>query len=55
MRLRVFFAPLGLATILVPLVALPAFAVRGGDTLVSVGGPSGPFSQNKQNEPTTRT
>ncbi|WP_437276781.1 sialidase family protein [Sorangium sp. So ce375] len=31
-------------------LAAPAFA-QGGDTLVSVGRPDSPFSQNKQNEP----
>jgi hypothetical protein len=31
--------------------ALPAAAQPGGDVLVSVGSPAGPFSQNKQNEP----
>jgi hypothetical protein len=55
MRLRVFFAALGLVTIPVALVTLPAFAVHGGDTQVSIGSPTGPFSQKKQNEPTTRT
>ncbi|HZD00650.1 MAG TPA: sialidase family protein [Actinomycetes bacterium] len=43
-----------LAGLLVALVAaqtVPAAATHGGDTLVSVGSPSSPFSQNKQNEP----
>src|SRR5215213_5898463 len=50
MRLRVFFAALGFATMFVVLVALPGFAADG-DTLVSVGSPADRFSQNKQNEP----
>ncbi len=33
------------------LPALPATATHGGDTLVSVGAPTSPFSANKQNEP----
>jgi hypothetical protein len=33
------------------ILALPASAVPSGDVLVSNGSPSGPFSQNKQNEP----
>jgi hypothetical protein len=36
---------------LVAAQALPASATHGGDTLVSVGSPSSPFSANKQNEP----
>ncbi len=30
---------------------VPAYATHGGDTLVSSGSPTGPFSRNKQNEP----
>ncbi len=51
MRLKVLFGAMGLAVLCAALVALPAFAVHGGDTLVSEGSPAGPFSQNKQNEP----
>jgi hypothetical protein len=51
MRLRMLFGAMGLAVLCAALVALPAFAVHGGDTRVSVGSPAGPFSQNKQNEP----
>src|SRR5215218_2652748 len=51
MRMKVFSAAFGLAALLAVLVALPAFAVHGGDTRVSNGSPTGPFSQNKQNEP----
>jgi hypothetical protein len=51
MRLKVLFGAAGLAVLCAVLVALPAFAVHGGDTLVSIGSPTGPFSQNKQNEP----
>jgi hypothetical protein len=43
-----------LVSLLAALVAaqtLPAAATHGGDTLVSVGSPPSPFSQNKQNEP----
>jgi hypothetical protein len=36
------------AALIIPAVAS---ATHGGDTLVTVGGPSTPFSQNKQNEP----
>jgi hypothetical protein len=51
MRLKVLFGALVLAAFCTVFVTLPAFAVHGGDTRVSVGSPSGPFSQNKQNEP----
>ena len=46
MRLRLFIGASGLATLLVVLVTIPAFAVDVGDTRVSVGSPTGPFSQN---------
>src|SRR5215210_1291539 len=51
MRLKVLFGAAGLAVLCAALVALPAFAVHGGDTRVSNGSPPVPFSQNKQNEP----
>src|SRR5215212_2353404 len=51
MRRKALFGSFGLAVLCAVLVTLPAFAVNGGDTRVSVGSPTGPFSQNKQNEP----
>src|SRR5215204_2640639 len=51
MHLKVLFGAFGLVVFCAALVVLPAFAVHGGDTLVSVGSPTEPFSQNKQNEP----
>lgn len=53
-RMRGLRTAFGTAVLLVGSVlstAMPAAAVHGGDTLVSVGSPSTPFSQNKQNEP----
>jgi len=35
----------------ITLVAGAVPALAAGDTLVSIGSPAGPFSQNKQNEP----
>lgn len=32
-------------------MTIPTFAANGSDTLISVGSPSTPFTQNKQNEP----
>ena len=45
--------PAALATLMLVFgaTAMPASAQPGGDVLVSVGSPSGPFSANKQNEP----
>jgi len=51
MRLKFLLGALVLAAFCAVLVTLPAFAVHGGDTRVTVGSPEGPFSQNKQNEP----
>src|SRR5919199_3309431 len=51
MRYRATLLGLVVSSLLAVLVALPAFAVHGGDTRVSVGSPTEPFSQNKQNEP----
>jgi hypothetical protein len=43
----------GIVVLVLSMLALtvPAFAVNGGDTLITVGSPSSPFAQNKQNEP----
>lgn len=52
MRSRTFVGLLGIALLASLVVgAVPASAIHGSDTLVSVGSPPGPFSQNKQNEP----
>jgi len=39
------------ATLAILALAAPALATHGGDTLINVGSPATPFSQNKQNEP----
>jgi len=47
-------APLLLGAVLVAVLvalAVPASAIDGGDTRVSIGSPPSPFAQNKQNEP----
>jgi hypothetical protein len=41
----------GVAAVLLTLAGAPALAAPGAETLVTVGSPAGPFSQNKQNEP----
>ena len=46
------FSQLRIASAVTLMSAAAAMAfVAGGDRLVSVGSPSSPFSQNKQNEP----
>jgi hypothetical protein len=42
---------MGVLVAVVAAQALPAVGTHGGDTLVTVGSPSSPFAQNKQNEP----
>jgi len=51
MHLKVLFGAVGLAVLCAVLVAVPDFAVNGGDTLVSEGSTTEPFSQNKENGP----
>jgi hypothetical protein len=41
----------GVAAVLLTFAGAPALAAPGAETLVTVGSPAGPFSQNKQNEP----
>src|SRR6478672_7897242 len=49
LRRRSFLAVFLIGSLMLP--TLPAAATPGVDTEVSVGSPSTPFSQNKQNEP----
>jgi hypothetical protein len=52
MRRRILSVLVGVAMVAVPaLVQIPSAAAFSPDTLVSVGSPASPFSQNKQNEP----
>ena len=51
MRLRSAFSVLAVTFAMVVAGASAGWAQPGGDTRVSVGSPSTPFSQNKQNEP----
>jgi hypothetical protein len=51
MRLRSVFSVVAVTLAMVVAGASPGSAQPGGDTEVSVGSPSTPFSQNKQNEP----
>jgi hypothetical protein len=41
----------GVAAVLLTFAGAPALAAPDVETLVTVGSPAGPFSQNKQNEP----
>ncbi len=49
------FAPIGTVLVMVMILSLLATALtasaQSGDTLVSIGSPTTPFAQNKQNEP----
>src|SRR3954454_7941981 len=47
MRLRVLLAAISAGAVLGPATAM----AQSGDTLVTIGSPPTPFSQNKQNEP----
>jgi hypothetical protein len=49
--IRITLLLVTLLTLFVVAQLPPAGATHGGDTRVSVGSPSSPFSQNKQNEP----
>jgi hypothetical protein len=49
--MRRFAYVAGVAAVLVTLAGAPAFAAPGAEARVTVGSPTGPFSQNKQNEP----
>ena len=51
MRLRRVSALSAVVVLLIGASASAVSAQPGGDTLVSVGSPTGPFSRNKQNEP----
>ena len=51
MRLRSVFSVVAVTLAMVVAGGPPGSAQPGGDTEVSVGSPSTPFSQNKQNEP----
>ena len=51
MSLRSVFSVVAVTLAMVVVGASPGLAQVGGDTLVSVGSPPTPFSQNKQNEP----
>ena len=51
MRLRGASLLTAAVAVLIATPVLPVSAQPGGDVLVSVGSPQGPFSQNKQNEP----
>jgi len=50
---RIHYAVIGVAALTLTFIgpAIPSQATHGGDVLVTNGSPTGPFSQNKQNEP----